>query len=384
VRQTGSAGGLQIGNLRIDPPVVLAPMAGVTSAPFRLLCRSFGPGLFITEMVTARALVERTPRTMTAIAHAPGETPRSLQLYGTDPATTAAACRMIAAERLADHIDLNFGCPVPKVTRKGGGAALAWKLGLFREIVARSVEEAGARDLPVTVKLRLGIDDDHLTFLDAADAAAGVGAAGVTLHARTAAEHYSGRAHWDAIAQLVREIPGIPVIGNGDIWSAEDALAMVASTGCAGVAIGRGCQGRPWLFADLAAGFRGSGVRVRPTLGEVAGIVRRHGELAVAHWGNEAVAMRQLRHHIPWYLRGYRVGGETRRAMALVSSLAELDGLLGSLDADSPYPTAGEGPRGRAGGAKVPALPEGWLDSRDVNPEWRARLRAAELAISGG
>jgi nifR3 family TIM-barrel protein len=359
-------------------------MAGVTAAPFRLLCREHGPGLFVAEMVTSRALLERKPRAMAMIAHAPGESPRSVQLYGTDPATVQAACRLIGAERRADHIDLNFGCPAPKVTRKGGGAALPWKRGLFREIVGRAVEAAGSFGIPVTIKLRLGIDADHLTFLEAADAGARLGVAAVTLHARTAAEHYSGRAHWDRIAELKREVTSVPILGNGDIWSAADALAMMHQTGCDGVVIGRGAQGRPWLFADLHAALAGSNRRVRPTLGEVAGIVHRHAELTVAHLGDEVAALRQMRHHMPWYLRGYPVGGAVRQALGLVESMAQLEAILARLDRDVPPDPAADGRRGRAGGAKTPALPAGWLDSQAISSEWRRRLIEAELATSGG
>jgi nifR3 family TIM-barrel protein len=291
---------------------------------------------------------------------------------------------MIGAERRADHIDLNFGCPVPKVTRKGGGAALPWKLGLYREIVGRAVDAAGAFGIPVTVKLRLGIDADHLTFLDAADAGANLGVAGVTLHARTAAEHYSGSAHWDRIAELKREVTRVPILGNGDIWSAEDALAMMRQTGCDGVVIGRGSQGRPWLFADIAAGLAGLPQRVRPTLGRVADIVRRHAELTVTHLGDEAAALREMRHHMPWYLRGYPVGGQVRAAFGLVESMTQLDKLLRGLDVDAPYPEAAGGRRGRAGGPRPPTLPAGWLDSREISSEWRRRVRQAELGLSGG
>jgi nifR3 family TIM-barrel protein len=305
-------------------------------------------------------------------------------LYGTDPATIAAACRLIGSERLADHIDLNFGCPVPKVTRKGGGAALPWKSGLFRQIVGRAVDAAGAFDLPVTVKMRLGIDAAHLTFLEAADDAAHLGAAAIALHARTAAEHYSGRAHWDAIAALKRAVSGVPILGNGDIWSARDALAMMEQTGCDGVVIGRGCQGRPWLFADLAAALSGSPHRVRPTLGEVAAIVLRHAELTVDHLGDEGTALRQMRHHMAWYFRGYPVGGEVRRQLGLVESMAGLERILSALDQDAPCPPAVEGPRGRAGSPKTPTLPDGWLDSREISPQWRAKLHEAELDVSGG
>ncbi|MDR0432185.1 MAG: tRNA dihydrouridine synthase DusB [Bifidobacteriaceae bacterium] len=373
---------LRLGPVEVGAPVVLAPMAGVTSAPFRLLCRQYGPGLFVSEMVTSRALVEGVSRARTMLFHAPGESPRSVQLYGTNASVVGAACRLVGAQDLADHIDLNFGCPVPKVTRKGGGAALPWKRQLFADIVAQAVDSAGAFNIPVTVKLRMGIDATHLTYLEAADAAARLGVAGIALHARTAAEHYSGRAHWDAIAQLKREISSVPILGNGDIWSAEDALAMMQQTGCDGVVIGRGCQGRPWLFADLAAALAGSPDRVRPTLGEVAGIVRRHSELTVHHVGDEAAAMRSMRHHMPWYLRGYPVGGQTRAAFSQVASLAELDTLLEQLDQGAPCPPAAEGPRGRAGGPKVPALPHGWLNSRDLPPTWQDAQ--AELPLSGG
>ncbi len=305
---------LTIGGVTLGTPVVLAPMAGVTNAPFRRLCREAAEaglraveraaveraavaqgmvaqgiagnetddgaspavraadapvGLYVSEMVTSRALVERTEESMRIIAHDPTEDVRSVQLYGVDPATVRAAVRMLVAEDRADHVDLNFGCPVPKVTRKGGGAVLPWKTDLFRAIVAGAVEAAqdGPRGpVPLTVKMRMGIDDDHLTYQDAGVVAEEVGAAAVALHARTAAEHYSGHAHWDAIAALKERVTGIPVLGNGDIWSAEDALAMVEHTRCDGVVVGRGCQGRPWLFADLVAAFHGSPFRVRASL----------------------------------------------------------------------------------------------------------------------
>lgn len=208
---------------------------------------------------------------------------------------------------------------------------------------------------------------------------------GVALHGRTAAEHYSGTAHWDAIARLKEEITDIPVLGNGDIWSAEDALAMVEQTGCDGVVVGRGCQGRPWLFTDLVAGFAGSDVRVRPGLREVAGVLRRHAELMVEHMGEEDRALRELRKHMAWYLKGYPAGGDARRALALVDSLADLDAKLADLDLDAPYPgEAAEGKRGRAGAPKVPHLPEGWLDSREIDGPLAALLAQAELSVSGG
>ncbi|NLI17965.1 MAG: tRNA dihydrouridine synthase DusB [Actinomycetales bacterium] len=405
---------LALGEVTLGTPVVLAPMAGVTSPPFRRLCREAGmrglpapaghpghpaeagapfapAGLYVTEMITSRALVERTPETMRMITPDAGDPVRSVQLYGVDPDTVAAAVRILVEEGWADHVDLNFGCPVPKVTRRGGGAALPWKQDLFRDIVGAAVRAAGRASrgrghvVPVTVKMRLGIDDDHLTFLDAGRAAAAAGAAAVALHARTAAQYYAGAARWEAIAQLKDAVPGVPVLGNGDIWSAEDALAMMATTGCDGVVVGRGCQGRPWVFTDLVAALHGRPDRVRPPLSEVAAVMRRHAELLVAHFGDEGRALRELRKHTAWYLRGYAVGGEARHALGLVSSLADLDARLGALDLDLPYPgEAAEGQRGRAGSPRTPHLPERWLESRTVAPAARAALAGAELDVSGG
>ena len=403
---------LHIGPLTLGSPVVLAPMAGVTNQPYLRLCREAGEaglatapapwrpgaprtaapaGLYVTEMVTSRALVERTPETMRMITPDPGAPVRSVQLYGVDPATVAAAVRILVTEDRADHVDLNFGCPVPKVTRKGGGAALPWKRDLFEAIVrgavsaAREGSRGRAHEVPVTVKMRMGIDEDHLTYLEAGTVAERAGVAAVALHARTAAQHYSGTARWETVGRLKETVRSIPVLGNGDVWSAEDAVAMVAQTGCDGVVVGRGCQGRPWLFTDLVAGFRGSPLRVRPGLAQVSAVIRRHAELMVEHFGDEGRALRELRKHMSWYLKGYVVGGAARRELALVSSLAELDERLATLDLDQPYPGEGaEGPRGRAGSPKVPHLPEGWLTTPDIDDRLRALLTEAELSVSGG
>jgi nifR3 family TIM-barrel protein len=376
---------LRIGGLTIDTPVVLAPMAGVTNAAFRRLCRESGAGLYVAEMVTSRALVERGEESMRIIAHEPDEKPRSVQVYGVDPVTVGAAVRLIASEDRADHIDLNFGCPVPKVTRRGGGAALPWKRDLFRSIVSAAVDAASPYGVPVTVKMRKGIDEDHLTYLEAGLVAQEVGVAAIALHARTAADYYSGTADWEAIARLKETVTDIPVLGNGDIWSAEDALAMVAQTGCDGVVVGRGCQGRPWLFADLAAAFAGSDERRRPGLGEVAAVVRRHAVLMIETFGDESKALREMRKHMAWYFKGYVVGGEVRARLGLVSTLAELDDRLAGLDLDQPYPgEAAEGQRGRAGSPKRPSLPDGWLDSRELSEDFRRALHEAELSVSGG
>ncbi len=379
---------LTIGALELDVPVVLAPMAGITNTAFRRLCREFGAGLYVSEMITSRALVERTPESMRLITHHESETPRSIQLYGVDPKTVSEAVTMLVAEDRADHIDLNFGCPVPKVTRKGGGAALPWKNGLFRDIVEGAVRAAG--DVPLTIKMRKGIDADHLTYLEAGRIAEGAGVASIALHARTAAEFYSGHADWSAIAKLKETVTSVPVLGNGDIWSADDALRMVAETGCDGVVVGRGCLGRPWLFGDLAAGFRGqladgSASLFQPSLGQVAQTFRRHAELLAEFFDSVERGCRDIRKHVAWYFKGYPVGGELRARLATVESLQMLDDLLGTLDWSMPYPGEGaEGPRGRAGTPKNPALPDGWLDSQELAGHDRVTLVDAELDTSGG
>ncbi|PPG14285.1 tRNA dihydrouridine synthase DusB [Rathayibacter sp. AY1C6] len=378
-----TAPALRIGPLELDAPVVLAPMAGITNTAFRRLCREFGNGLYVSEMITSRALVERTPESMRLIRHHPSESVRSIQLYGVDPVTVAEAVTMLVAEDRADHIDLNFGCPVPKVTRKGGGAALPWKLPLFRQIVEGAVKAAG--DVPLTVKMRKGIDPDHLTYLEAARAAEGAGVASIALHARTASEFYSGHADWSAIATLKETVTSVPVLGNGDIWSAEDALRMMAETGCDGVVVGRGCLGRPWLFGDLAAAFAGSDERFRPSLGQVAEAFRRHAELLVDFFESEERGCRDIRKHVAWYFKGYAVGGDLRARLATVETLAQLDELLATLDWTQPYPgEAAEGQRGRAGSPKVPSLPDRWLESRELDAGQRDAVSAAEIHNSGG
>jgi nifR3 family TIM-barrel protein len=312
------------------------------------------------------------------------EHPRSLQLYGVDPATVGAAVRMVVEEDLADHVDLNFGCPVPKVTRRGGGAALPFKHRLFARIVTAAVDAAGRSTkpggVPLTVKMRIGIDDEHQTYLRAGRIAADSGAAAVALHARTAAQRYSGKADWSAISRLREAVPAhVPVLGNGDIFAASDALRMVAETGCDGVVIGRGCLGRPWLFGELEAAFAGRPVPAGPTLGEVAATLARHGRLLAEHHG-ERHGMRDLRKHMAWYLMGFPVGSELRRKLAMVESLDQLDELLGRLDAGEPFPADAQGPRGRQGSAGLVTLPEGWLD----DPEDVTVPGGAELDDSGG
>ncbi|MEU8020066.1 tRNA dihydrouridine synthase DusB [Micromonospora parva] len=379
---------LTLGQHQVWPPVVLAPMAGITNVGFRQLCREQGGGIYVCEMITTRALVERNPKTLRMIAFGDDEKPRSLQLYGTDPEITAAAVRIVVERNLADHIDLNFGCPVPKVTRRGGGAALPWRRRLFARLVRAAVAAAAPSGVPVTVKMRKGIDDDHLTYVEAGLAAQDAGVASVALHGRTASQRYSGTADWDAIATLKQALD-VPVLGNGDIWEADDALRMVAHTGVDGVVVGRGCLGRPWLFADLEAAFNGRPERRLPTLGEVAVTMRRHAELLVDQFTagarnparGERDGCTDFRKHVAWYLKGFPVGGELRRSLAMIESLAQLDDLLGKLDPAEPFPVTALGqPRGRTNSPGKVALPDGWLASRDDDtvPE------GAEMDDSGG
>ena len=338
-------------------------------------------GLYVCEMITSRGLVERDRKTLSMLQFDPGERVRSVQLYGVDPAIMAQATEILCNEYGVDHVDLNFGCPVPKVTRKGGGAALPYKRDRLRMILIATVEAAARYGVPVTIKTRIGIDHDHQTFLDAGRIAEESGCAAIALHGRTAQQAYAGQADWEAIAALKAHV-SIPVLGNGDIWEAADALRMISQTGVDGVVIGRGCLGRPWLFRDLADAFAGRQTHTLPNLGEVAGMVRRHAELLVA-LSDELHGLSDLRKHMAWYFKGFPVGGELRHRLGMVSSLTELDDLLAQLDPDIGFPVSELGsPRGRQGAprAKV-ALPDGWLadaSGRDLD------LAAAELGISGG
>jgi nifR3 family TIM-barrel protein len=356
---------LTLGSLRVETPVVLAPMAGITNAAYRRLCAEQGAGLYVCEMITSRGLVERDETTQRMLVFDEAEQVRSVQLYGIDPVYVGKATEILCGEYGVAHIDLNFGCPVPKVTRKGGGGALPWKRALLAQILEHAVAAAAPYDVPVTMKTRKGLDDDHLTYLDAGRIAQESGCAAIALHARTVAQAYSGVADWDAITALVDHVD-IPVLGNGDIWEASDALRMVEQTGAAGVVVGRGCLGRPWLFRDLAAAFSGEQVATLPRLGEVAAMMRRHAELLCEHMGEER-GCKEFRKHVTWYLKGFAAGGPMRRSLGLVSSLSDLEALLADLDPDEPFPVAELGsPRGRQGSPRQRVvLPEGWLDDTD-------------------
>ena len=370
---------IPIGPLSVWPPVVLAPMAGVTNPPFRTLCRRYGAGLYVSEMITARALVEGNRKTVLMASFGPDETTRSLQLYGVDPFHVGEAVKLLVGEGRVDHLDMNFGCPVRKVTSKGGGSAIPLKPRLLRAIVAAAVRNAGP--VPVTLKFRLGIDDRYETFLDSGRIGQEEGCAAVGLHARTAAQLYDGQARWEAIARLKQAVTRIPVLGNGDVWEAEDALRMMRTTGCDGVIVGRGCLGRPWLFRDLADVFSGREPANPPDLGGVIDVMLEHARLLVA-WLGETGAMRAFRKHSSWYTKGFRGGAPLRERLMHVTSLPELEAVLATADRSQPFPPeAMRVPRGKTAGTQKVALPEGYLDDlEDATPPGIL----AEAADSGG
>jgi nifR3 family TIM-barrel protein len=355
-------------------------MAGITNAAFRRLCAEQGAGLYVSEMITSRGVVERDDKTLSMLVFDPTERVRSVQLYGVDPHYVAEAVRILAGDHGVAHVDLNFGCPVPKVTRRGGGAALPYKRGLLDRILRAAVAAATPYGVPVTMKTRKGIDEQNLTYLDAGRIAQDAGCAAIALHGRTAAQHYSGAADWGSIARLQEHVE-IPVLGNGDIWEARDALLVMERTGAAGVVIGRGCLGRPWLFRDLTAACAGLAPPPLPSLGEVMAMMRRHAELLAELMGEDR-GLREMRKHMAWYLKGFSVGTEVRAALGMVASLAQLDTLLARIDPGQPFPVTEIGvPRGRQGSPRTVALPQGWLDDPD---NATADLAAAELGISGG
>ena len=373
---------LQLGRATVTPPVVLAPMAGVTNAPFRSLCRSFAPGLiYVNEMVMAAALVHGNAKTRRMVAFGPDEEFRSLQIYGSDPEFVGKAVRALCEQDIVDHIDMNFGCPANKVTRKGGGAAVPVKRQLMRAIMAAAVREASKFDIPVTCKFRIGINDDIVTFLDTGKAAEEEGIAMIALHARTAEQHYAGTARWEAIAELKRHVTSIPVLGNGDIWEAVDAIEMVRTTGCDGVVVGRGCLGKPWLFRDIVDAFAGRAVRATPNLGDVTNVMVDHADALCSHAGHDS-GIRNFRKHTGWYLTGYPVGSDVRRRMALVSSHAELVSIVEELDPTMTVVPGGERlARGHTNGPIRVVLPHGYLDDLDdLTPPDDADV----VALSGG
>jgi nifR3 family TIM-barrel protein len=382
---------LKIGNIELASPIVLAPMAGVTNAPFRTLCREFASGLmYVNEMVMATALVHGSAKTERMVTFAPDESPRSLQLYGSDPVMLARAVTKLCENDIVDHIDMNFGCPVAKVTRKGGGAAVPAKPNLLRAIMKAAVKAAEPYGVPVTAKFRIGVDEDLITYLNTGRIAEEEGIASIALHARTAEQHYSGTARWDAIAALKESVTSIPVLGNGDIWTADDAVRMVNETGCDGVVIGRGCLGRPWLFEDLADAFNGREVKAPRTLGFVVDVMKRHLRTLVEHFGDDSSGtsrgVRDFRKHVSWYLTGYPVGGEVRHRLATADSIEAFDAILDEMlernGADMTVVEGGESlRRGKTSGPIKVSLPEGFrgcLDDMTVPDD------DSVMAVSGG
>ena len=354
---------IPIGSMRVWPPVVLAPMAGVTNYPFRAICRRFGAGLYVSEMITARPLVEGQRKTLKLADFGPGESPRSLQLYGVDPHYVSEAVKRLVGEGRIDHIDMNFGCPVRKVTRKGGGSAIPIKRSLLRNIVRAAVQAAG--DVPLTIKFRMGIDDDLLTYLDAGRIGEDEGCAAVSLHARTAAQLYDGDARWQAIALLKEAVTSIPVLGNGDVWEAWDGLRMMRETGCDGIVVGRGCLGRPWLFRDLADVFDGNEPQDPPRFGEIAEIMIDHAT-RLADWLEERPALKMFRRHASWYTKGFPKSAALRQRLVRIETLQDLRDALADVDGDMPFPpSAMRVPRGKSSGTQEVCLPEGWLEDPD-------------------
>jgi nifR3 family TIM-barrel protein len=359
-----SAGAAGAGALSVWPPVVLAPMAGVTNPPFRALCRRQGAGLYVAEMLHARGLCEQNARTLKMTAFGSDESVRSIQVFGCEPAEMHDAARYLATEVGVHHIDINMGCPVRKVTARGGGSALPARPELMGRVMAAVVKGAGggtADAVPVTVKIRLGLDDGRTTWPDALAAAQGEGLAWIAVHARTAAALYSGSARWEEIAR-VKERATIPVLGNGDIWEAWDALRMMRATGCDGVVIGRGCLGRPWLFAELAAVFDGREPADPPRLEQVLAILREHGTLLVDFFG-ERKGVLELRKWCAWYTKGFDGSARVREALQRIESLAGMDLWLAQLDGDQDFPKGAlRVSRAKRGGSqdKV-SLPPGWL-----------------------
>ncbi len=360
---------LVLGSLRIQPPVVLAPMAGITDVAFRQLVSEFGGGLLVGEMISADLLAKGNKNTRQMVRFFKGEIIRSVQLYTTNPTALRLAIGILKEEFGVHHIDLNFGCPVPKVTRKGGGAALPLHRTRFPELLETAVAAAGK--IPVTIKIRLGLDDALPYFLPIARLAQASGIAGVTVHARTAVQFYSGAAQWDAIQRVVTALPQFPIIGNGDIWTAQHAAQMIQQTGCAGVGIGRAVLGRPFLFRDLTALFEGKILPSYPTFREVARMARRHLELMGSYYPPR-VAVHRIRKHFKWYFQGFKEGQHWIPRLLRVEDMMELDRLLKQMTSSEPYPISEIwAPRGKSGRRPKIILPE----------NYRQQLKAGQFVI---
>ncbi|MFT4541986.1 MAG: nifR3 family TIM-barrel protein [Planctomycetota bacterium] len=385
VARAGEFETLRVGGISVWPPVVLAPMAGVTNYAFRSLCREYGAGLYVSEMITARAFLVGNRLTQLLASSHPDERPRSVQIYGSDPVDLGEIVSVLTAQGV-DHIDLNLGCPVPKVTRNGGGSAIPAKPRLVARLVRAMVSHAG--DVPITVKMRMGLDEDLLTFHEAARVAQEEGVSAVGLHARTSAQLYSGQARWDSIAELV-SLLDVPVLGNGDIWECWDALRMMRETGCAGVIVGRGCLGRPWLFRELSQVFDGIEPDNPPRMGEIFTIMRDHLERLVQLFG-EPMAIRQFRKWTSWYTKGFNGSTKARAALQRIGSRGDMERGFELLNPDEAFPERALR-QARAKGSKTQKvrLPEGFLDdplddTPPKGPHTLAEIEAWEKALGGG
>ena len=313
---------LTIGNVVMDNPLMLAPMAGVTDLPFRLLCKEQGAGLVCMEMVSAKAIYYNNKNTEALLEIDTREKPVSLQLFGSDPEIMAAMAHRIE-DRPFDILDINMGCPVPKVVNNGEGSALLKNPELVRKIVTAVVN---AVDKPVTVKIRRGFDEDSVNAVEIAKIIEDCGAAAVAVHGRTREQYYSGKADWDIIRQ-VKEAVSIPVIGNGDVTSPETAVALMEQTGCDGIMIGRAVRGNPWLFSEILHYLETGEHKARPTMEEVGEMILRHTRMQVELKG-EYTALREMRKHVAWYTAGFPHSARLRARTNEISTMQELEELI--------------------------------------------------------
>ncbi|MBL4771508.1 MAG: tRNA dihydrouridine synthase DusB [Planctomycetes bacterium] len=376
---------LELGALKIWPPVVLAPMAGVTNLPFRAMCRDYGAGLFLSEMITARGFLLGNRLSVLLASSDPSESPRSVQVYGSDPKDLGEMVRALVAEGV-DHLDINFGCPVPKVTRSGNGSAIPVKPRLMARLLSSMVRNAG--DVPITVKMRMGIDDDLITYLEAGRVAQEEGVSAVGLHGRTASQLYSGEADWNCIGELKASLD-IPVLGNGDIWESWDALRMMRETGCDGVIVGRGCLGRPWLFRELAQVFDGQLPEDPPGLAEIVNVMEDHARRLCEFFG-EVMGMRQMRKWVSWYTKGFTGSASLRAGLRDLNRLDQIRPLFDGVDLSEAFPRRALR-IGRAKGSKKQKvkLPEGFLndlqdDTPPRGPHTLAEIEEWERSLQGG
>ncbi len=318
-------GKLKIGNVELENNVILGPMAGISDLPFRLLCHEQGAGLVCMEMVSAKAITYKNKNTDKLMDIHPSEHPVSLQLFGSEPDVMAEATRMIA-DKPYDILDVNMGCPVPKVVGNGEGSALMKKPELIEEIVKALVS---ATDRPVTVKIRKGFNDNSINAVECALAAQQGGAAAVAVHGRTREQYYSGKADWSIIAK-VKDVVNIPVIGNGDVVDGPSAKALFEETGCDGIMIARAAQGNPWIFREVVSYLKGEGTPDRPSPQEVYDTVMRHADLQLEYKG-EYIGIREMRKHVSWYTAGYPGSARFRNIINQMEDMESLKKACGDI-----------------------------------------------------